>query len=114
MTYKKLLTLNLFSVIGVVSLFSLTNPNSLGLVYATLALLLFYIFAATTITLVLKIAYDKQMSARRMLFISMVLGVILPLILAVSSLSTIRALDIVLIVAIPLIIVWYVQKRGLL
>jgi hypothetical protein len=82
------------------------------LVYLVVFLLLFIIFSLA-IGLVLRVAYGAMHKASR-IFISFVLAFIPTGILALSSLSSVTVMDFALVLAIPILLVWYGLKNNLI
>lgn len=114
MSLKKIIFTNILVLVLLFLLFSFSNPESSNLIASTAALILIYAFSSSLVLIIIKIAYDEQFNNRKKLVISMVLGSILPMILAISSLSKLSMLDIVLIISVPLAVIWYIQKKGIL
>lgn len=91
----------------------LVSHDDASLPFYLLILALFYIFFTLLGLLIITLFYrDADISKRR--FVAVMLGFIPVGIIALGSLSRLTFIDVFLVVAIPLVIVWYAIKRGII
>ena len=109
---KKILTL-LFISTGLLLLTSVTSPvnATLPIYLAVFSLVYFFFVVLFLIIISLTYAgYDKS----KQYFFAVVLGFSPTILLALASLSTISIIDVVLALGVPMMIVWYGVKRGVI
>ena len=107
---KKMVTL-LGTLLALVGVLSLSSPVGGRAPLFLLVFALVYTVSSLLIRLVLDLAYGGMpVSERR--FIALVLAFSPTILLALSSLSTLSVIDIVLAIGVPVIVIWYGVRRG--
>jgi hypothetical protein len=102
-----LVTLGIF----LVSIFSFTNPNSYTALLLTGVYIAIYLFTLIFIYVLFSITSKRKDIPNRLLF-SAILAFIPILMLGLSSINGINAVDLGIAFAVPVIFVWYLSNRS--
>lgn len=108
---KKLITLTVITAI-LLLIFSISNPSSVSALVYIGVFAIVYLWLYCIISVVIELAYPGMKQGPRR-FASIVLSFGPVVVLALSTLTDITALDIVLALGTPGVICWYSLSRGL-
>ena len=103
----------IFTIILLVVATGIINASKTSLAIYLVIFILVLVVVGLIINLVLMIAYGSMHKTSRV-FISFVLAFIPTGILALSSLSSVTIIDFALVLAIPILLVWYGARNNLL
>jgi len=110
---KKLITISALLLATIITILGFISPDGVSLPTYLLILSFVYAFFVFTIFIILKLFYS-DMSKAKLQFIAIIFGFIPVGVLALGSLSQLTFLDTLLVIAVPLLIVWYATKRGII
>jgi hypothetical protein len=109
---KKIIAL-LISILCLLAVLASTTPNNARLPLYLIIFSLVYVVSFFVIILFLDLAYTS-ISASERRFIAIVLGFSPTIIIALASLSSVSVIDIALAVGVPVLVIWYTLRRGVI
>jgi hypothetical protein len=86
------------------------DPLKTNIFIYLVVFLIVYIMCALIINLILKVAYSNSSFGKRV-FVSVTLAFTPVALLAISTLSSVKLIDLILSICVPLVVVWYGTKQ---
>lgn len=109
MTIKKNITLLLINIIVLLAYGSVINPNSLTMI-ATVGFLVLCFLVFFQIAHIMFLVSTSKVSRTKIYIFSAVIGFIPTYLMALTSLSSLKVLDIFFILVTSLVIIWYTNR----
>ncbi len=109
MTIKKLFILLVLTILALLAYGSIINPNNLTMI-ATVGFLILCFLVFFQISHILFIVSTTRISSTKIYIFSGIIGFIPTYLLALTSLSSLKILDIFFILVTSLVVIWYTNR----
>ena len=109
MTIKKLFFLLTITIFSLLAYGSIINPNNLTMI-ATVGFLILCFLVFFQISHILFLISTNKISNTKIYIFSAIIGFIPTYLLALTSLSSLKVLDIFFILATSLVVIWYTNR----